>query len=201
MFCLACIEHHLSTRIENGQVREIRCLSGGCVKFFTKEEVKHYVKPTIYAKYVKFYNNQIKSQNNDNREIIIVNCPFPNCDEVEDYEVNSSDIKFECKNGHKYCAKCKKPEWHEYDNCERSEESLLKKIRENNNSDNFKLCPNCNTLIEKNDGCNQMKCIVCFYEFCWICLSKYEPSHYAVYNFRGCPGMKYYTKKKKRMLG
>jgi hypothetical protein len=68
---------------------------------------------------------------------------------------------------------------------------MLKEFKNNNCSLNIQLCPHCNILIEKVDGCNHMKCINCNYEFCWLCLKEYESIHYALYNFRGCPGMRF----------
>lgn len=35
---------------------------------------------------------------------------------------------------------------------------------------NTKRCPKCNTLIEKDEGCNHMSCSYCKHEFCWICM-------------------------------
>ena len=36
-----------------------------------------------------------------------------------------------------------------------------------------------------------MRCINCNNEFCWLCLKKYSNDHYSLYNFRGCPGMRF----------
>ncbi|RFU34293.1 hypothetical protein B7463_g2071, partial [Scytalidium lignicola] len=38
-----------------------------------------------------------------------------------------------------------------------------------------KQCPSCQWPIEKNEGCAHMTCIKCRAEFCWACLSDYEP--------------------------
>merc|ERR1712157_585722 len=36
-----------------------------------------------------------------------------------------------------------------------------------------KLCPGCNVLIEKNQGCDHMTCKYCWWEFCWGCRGDY----------------------------
>jgi len=33
-------------------------------------------------------------------------------------------------------------------------------------------CPNCKTMIEKNDGCRHMNCTNCQFHFCWDCMQK-----------------------------
>lgn len=37
-----------------------------------------------------------------------------------------------------------------------------------------KMCPNCKEVIEKNKGCNYMKCSKCQHKFCWECLVTYD---------------------------
>lgn len=42
-------------------------------------------------------------------------------------------------------------------------------------------CPNCSIRVEKNQGCNHMKCTQCQHEYCWVCLgpwSEHGASHY-----------------------
>jgi len=39
---------------------------------------------------------------------------------------------------------------------------------------NGKRCPQCQTYMEKNNGCNHMSCSVCKKEFCWFCLKSWE---------------------------
>lgn len=53
-------------------------------------------------------------------------------------------------------------------------------------NENSKKCPNCNTNIIKNDGCNHMKCTICHTDFCWLCNLSFNINeineHYTVNN-------------------
>ena len=69
--------------------------------------------------------------------------------------------------------------------------SLLKQINKKNKTIDYGLCPSCSVIIEKNEGCNHLKCINCEYQFCWLCKEEYTEDHYDFYNFIGCPGMRY----------
>jgi ariadne-1 len=40
-------------------------------------------------------------------------------------------------------------------------------------------CPKCTSPIQKNGGCNHMSCKKCGHQYCWVCLDKWESSHYS----------------------
>ena len=42
---------------------------------------------------------------------------------------------------------------------------------------NVKHCPFCHYPVEKGMGCDHMTCILCFKEFCWVCLGKWSYPH------------------------
>jgi len=43
-------------------------------------------------------------------------------------------------------------------------------------------CPKCTSPIQKNGGCNHMSCKKCCHQYCWVCLEKWESSHYSCTN-------------------
>ena len=187
-FCDNCIKTYLTNKIMNGQVLDIKCLLGGCPKRYNDEEIQANVTEEIFKKYKKFRNIQIKLCNPNK---IYINCPFPDCEEIVDCTNPESDF-VECNNHHIFCYKCHKLGKHEKGKCLNDEVLLLEEIQnKNKNGNNYKQCPKCNIIIEKNEGCNQMHCINCGYDFCWLCLKRYTENHYAMYNVSGCPGMRY----------
>ena len=187
-FCDNCIKTYLTNKIINGQVLDIKCLLGGCPKRYSEEEIKANVEEEVFKKYKKFKNIQIKLSNPNK---IYVNCPFPDCEEIVDCTNPESEF-MTCNNNHIFCYKCHKLGKHPKGKCLNDEINLLQQIQnKNKNGKNFKQCPKCQVIIEKNEGCNQMHCINCGYDFCWLCLKRYTENHYAMYNVGGCPGMRY----------
>lgn len=97
----------------------------------------------------------------------------------------------DCGNGHYFCWDCK-GEAHEPCSCERLQKWMaeINEIRPESLDGteketevaanclwlvtNSKSCPNCKSPIQKNEGCNHMKCSKCKYDFCWVCLDQWK---------------------------
>ena len=183
-FCNSCIQTYLTSKIVNGEVLNIRCLLGGCPKIYSEEEIKVNVDEKTFKKYKKFLNIQIKLNNPDKNYVY---CPFPDCEELVDADESDDDF-LECNKGHIFCSKCHQLGRHKKGKCKNDELVLLHQIQnDNKNGINYKQCPKCHVIIEKNMGCNQMHCINCGYNFCWLCLKKYSSNHYSMYNVSRCP--------------
>lgn len=101
-FCDTCIRVHLTTKIINGKVLDIKCLYGGCPKKYSNEEIKANVTQEVYSKFIKFYNEQIKLSNPNK---LYVNCPSPNCEEIVDCDICEDEFA-ECEQKHVFCYKC-----------------------------------------------------------------------------------------------
>ena len=191
-FCDECLNSYITRKIMNGEVLEIKCMMAGCTHQYSQEEIKDNVSKEIYAKYKKFYRIQKKLKNPDKKYI---NCPFIDCEELVDC-TNINEGNINCDKGHIFCRKCFKIGGHKDSNCTKEDIniSFFKELKKNNSrgvSIRYKQCPECQILIEKIDGCNQMKCLNCGYVFCWLCLREYTSNHFSIYNVNGCPGMRF----------
>jgi hypothetical protein len=115
-FCRECVYNYLKTNITNGNVLQLRCLYGGCPRLFTNEEVRSIVDEELWAKYKKFLWQKLKlSQPN----VALMNCPFPDCDDIVEIDPLERQIFVECEFEHKFCSKCKEIGWHQDGKCEK----------------------------------------------------------------------------------
>lgn len=94
---------------------KIACLYGGCPRVFTNEEVKLYVNEELWRKYRRFMIQQIKLSAKDTT---MMNCPYPDCDEITEVDPLGKQIFVECEKKHKFCSKCKQIGWHTDGKCE-----------------------------------------------------------------------------------
>ncbi|MCJ1390157.1 hypothetical protein MMC18_003015 [Xylographa bjoerkii] len=110
-------------------------------------------------------------------------CLRPNCQFGQVHERADAEPLMSCGDcGYKMCYVHQRP-WHEGQTCSQYDYALSHREqweRENAASlalieSSFTACPQCGIRIEKNKGCDHMTCTHCRFEFCWQCLSPYEP--------------------------
>ena len=113
-------------------------------------------------------------------------CPQPLCDLVVEVRSDAATLKnVTCGAGHTFCFDCSETP-HEPASCKNA-----LKWSERDKSEglgtawivaNTKACPKCDQRIEKNQGCNHMRCLAtskkggaqCQHEFCWQCLKPWS---------------------------
>ena len=195
-FCDKCMNTYLTNKIINGDVLNIKCLLGGCQRIYSDKDIKLNVNSRIYKKYKNFKYQKLMLLNIEKH---YVQCPYPDCSEFVEI-TNFKDEFVECENKHYFCYKCRSLDYHRKFKCQNDDKILLSELYNNYDKNNYKQCPRCQILIEKNSGCNEIKCINCGYIFCWICLEKCTSDHYNIYNFSGCPGLKNKENKNNKCL-
>ena len=187
-FCFECYNYYIKDKIENGIVN-IKCLMAGCIYIIPDDIVKQFTNQMLFRKYLKFKKNLLYEENLKKN---LIPCVHPDCEEWVKYK-EGDDINVICNKGHKFCAKCKGRQ-HKGRRCHLYDKNKIKR------DSRIKPCPNCNFLIEKTNDCNKVNCKVCNFVFCWLCLNECGSFHYYIFNFRGCPGMKFSDPKKSRIL-
>lgn len=102
-------------------------------------------------------------------------CRTPNCPAYYITDANNPKQRITCeKCNYTYCAACGYIHGLEI-NCKKAKKFVAKyentddKGTANLMKQLSKPCPKCENDIEKNDGCNVMKCKQCKHDFCWLC--------------------------------
>jgi hypothetical protein len=121
-FCRKCVYNYLSTNIINGNVLQVKCLYGGCPRLFTNEEVRAIVDDELWNKYRKFLLQKLRLNQPD---VALMNCPYPDCEEIVEIDPLERQIFVECDVEHKFCSKCKEIGWHQEGRCEKVRKEIL----------------------------------------------------------------------------
>ena len=182
-YCINCWLNYFDEKIKN-RILNIKCLTEKCIELdneFIETIIKNDSK--LFDKY-NLFKKRISILNNKN----FIPCPIPDC---EGYAIKKiqKQFKFEnenymkCINNHIFCNNCKTIAHGDIDCSKNEDKNIIQNIffYESKTEDKeLKQCPNCHILISRNEGCNHIICKNCGYQFCWLCLGKYEPSHYEV---------------------
>ena len=97
-------------------------------------------------------------------------CPTPDCPQV--YRPAPEGIFLQCPSCLvRICPACN-ADAHDGLTCQESKEGD-DLFREWAGRRDVKRCPGCNIAIEKDEGCNHMKCTVCQTHICWMCMKTF----------------------------
>ena len=188
-YCKLCLQKFIISCLKNISLfNKIKCLNEFCQQEIKDSILEDLLDEENYEKYKKF-QRRITSLSNKK----LIPCPYPNCDGYgEKINIKKTYLKCEdCNNI--FCINCLKSIYHLNSeeeinvneinhNCndiELIEDKITEDFLETNK--NIKKCPNCKCWVEKIiNNCNNMKCtnLWCNYEFCWICMKKYDNGHY-----------------------
>ena len=169
-FCYDCYAQYISSQISEGPTCIfMQCPQHKCTKRIPKTVISRLIDSAIFAKYSTYVSQNFIESNRSYRF-----CPGTNCNQVA---VGSGVTNIKCSCGNNFCFKCG-DDAHEPSSCVHLEAWNLKCHNESETANwiivNTKKCPECNSRIEKNQGCNHMKCQKCAHDFCWICLAPWS---------------------------
>ncbi|XP_044263786.1 ankyrin repeat and IBR domain-containing protein 1-like [Tribolium madens] len=198
-FCKTCWESYLTTKIQDGDAHHILCPAYQCHILVPVELIEKLVSPDMARRYLQF---DIKAFVESNKSIKW--CPIAGCGravrlpeaEQTGNRVNNKSAPItshavDCGNAHFFCWECL-GEAHAPCGCKQWQEWQIKiaeikpeelKASCSGSEDaanclwlvtNSKPCPNCKSPIQKNEGCNHMKCSKCKFDFCWVCQESWK---------------------------
>ncbi|XP_044747423.1 ankyrin repeat and IBR domain-containing protein 1-like [Coccinella septempunctata] len=198
-FCKICWESYLTTKIQDGDAHNILCPAYQCHILVPVEFIEKLVSPDMARRYLQF---DIKAFVESNKSIKW--CPIPGCGravrlpEAEQMSRRSfsktipiTSHAVDCGNSHFFCweclgeahAPCGCSQWQDWmmKTKEVKPEELKASCSGSEDAANFlwlvtnsKPCPNCKSPIQKNEGCNHIKCSKCKFDFCWVCQESWK---------------------------
>ncbi|CAH8519137.1 unnamed protein product [Schistosoma turkestanicum] len=181
-FCPDCWRSYLTIKIEEGSSVEIKCMSVGCNVLVIEDFLLTLLKNSpVKDKYLNLLFQRMVESHPSLRFCVGLNCPVFIC-ALEEPKAR----RVQCERCHaEFCFMCSEA-YHAPTSCATLKHWLVK-CRDDSGTANYmtahtKDCPSCHVCIEKNEGCNHMKCSICHYEFCWVCLGVWK-SHDAEYYF------------------
>lgn len=199
-FCFSCWATFLKMQVVENSLTLLTCPGYQCTAALNSSDWAECLLGEDMAG--RFYDNTCRRVVESSDEFCF--CPAKDCDLIiyVDKEMRRdapsvpagaatiipSPLTATCGHGHSVCLSCRDV-GHAPCSCE--DFSLWKKKISNEISDsaalntsdvatalwvqaNTKKCPKCKTPIEKDEGCNHMTCKKCRYDFCWICMQRWE---------------------------
>ncbi|XP_071823282.1 ankyrin repeat and IBR domain-containing protein 1-like isoform X2 [Apostichopus japonicus] len=216
LFCKECWDRYLTYKIQEGSTTDILCPAFECFKLVPLEIIEKIVSPDMSTRYQHFDIKAFVDSNPNLKWCPKVECgravKIPDISSESSSHRGSSSSPnspppmsraVDCGSGHFFCwdccgephAPCSCENWRKWNDKikEIQPESLNKTEEETETAanclwlvTNSKPCPKCNSPIQKNEGCNHMKCTKCKYDFCWVCLEPWSKHSSATGGYFRC---------------
>jgi ribosomal protein L44E len=182
--CRDCLHNILVEAVRGHDSRTMRCPAMGCRQQFSQTDIDQMTDDRALVSAVSDLQFQeLVAQDTHMRHCPTANCPYTYWYEGEPEEVLCPQCNrtycSNCRFNHSEDITCDQAERErklaaDPEEAEKMTEQLLLKTT--------KPCPACHAPVEKNGGCNHMTCSNCHYEFCWLCLKRWQG-----YYSHGCP--------------
>lgn len=182
--CRDCLHNILAEAVRRHDSRTMRCPVMGCRQPFSQTDIAQMTDDSALVSAVTDLQFQeLVAQDTHMRQCPTANCPYTYWYEGDPEEVQCPQCNqiycSNCRFNHSEAITCDQAEHErklaaEPEAAERETERFLR--------EKTKPCPLCHAPVEKNGGCNHMTCSNCHYEFCWLCLKRWQG-----YVSHGCP--------------
>ncbi|CAB4001877.1 ankyrin repeat and IBR domain-containing 1-like [Paramuricea clavata] len=202
-FCTSCWKSYLSLKISDGDISNIKCPSFRCSCLVPVDVIESVVPKDVAKKYGRFNIQAFVDSNPNLKWCPFPHCDnavqLPE-HQSREYSIGAGAMSetvpliVDCGNEHYFCWHCMEQS-HEPSTCEgwkrwlEAIEEILPKLPKDDLKEcpetervanslwlitNSKPCPKCSSPIQKNEGCNHIKCTKCKHEFCWVCLEPWK---------------------------
>ncbi|KAA8625723.1 IBR domain containing protein [Pyrenophora tritici-repentis] len=177
VICNQCIQKMLKTKVAQQQLEkaELICPFGNCGHELDFGALKTTLLKHVFEAYDTAVMKYTLSTSDWYITCLSSKCGLPFS--IEDCMKKKSTTKAitcpYCE--YKSCLECYRP-WDTHDgvNCDEAKKSEDAKSEATLKKMGAKPCPNCGINIQKDGGCDHIKCQHCRYNFCWTCLVGYK---------------------------
>ncbi|KAH8100277.1 hypothetical protein BXZ70DRAFT_1008298 [Cristinia sonorae] len=182
-FCKTCWEMYVTGKVKDEGQCFFSCMQDGCSTIVDDETVRRFTDEAGYSRFVELVRQSYVSANNNLRY-----CPHPSCTETVSCTGGRGGSLLtevpivKCGKDHSFCFGCGIDSDHRPLICKLIN-IWVKNAREDAGTAQWmkahtRMCPKCENNIEKNGGCNRIQCRQCQYQFCWLCMQKWEVHGY-----------------------
>jgi ariadne-1 len=191
-FCRRCYGMFLNSQVGSGPeclnawcpgVNDVKDKGGSekCKLRIPQSAMKEFLTPENAVKYESYVLNAFVDSHPKLRF-----CPSPGCEKIA---IGSAVTHVDCHCSQPFCFRCGE-EVHDPSSCGQLGEWKEKCNNESETANwiiaNTKKCPKCQARIEKNQGCNHMKCKNCSFDFCWQCMEEWSKHNSETGGYYNC---------------